>query len=180
MNWLRTHPWWAAAGLGMVAFCAGYGTGYLTLPSEEVWRSVVSVQTNEVEVIKEVEKIVQVKGPVRTVTKVVERLVPGECGLPPTILHDTETVEEEGPVTTTTDTVKDEEHSLEELGVTATEHTVKRDAPRLTLLFTFGSSVTSPSPVYGGALTYRVLGPLTLGAAFDSSLRATMAAGLTF
>ena len=178
ISWLRAHWGWVAGGV--VVFAAGYGTGYLTLPSEEVWRSVVSIQTKEVEVIKEVEKRVEVKGPVRTVTKVVERLVPGECGLPPTILHDTEVVEDEGPVTTTTDSSRDEQHDLESLGVTATEHIVKRDAPRLTLLFTFGTSVTTPAPVYGGSITYRVLGPLTLGAAFDSSLRATMAAGLTF
>jgi hypothetical protein len=165
---------------GVCVFAAGYGTGYFTLPSEEVWRSVVSVQTNEVEVIKEVEKRVEVKGPVRVVTRTVERVVPGACGEPPTILHDTEVVEEEGPVTITTDTTKDEHHELESLGVTATEHIVKHDAPRLTLLFTFGTSVTTPAPVYGGALTYRVLGPLTFGAAFDSSLRATLAAGLTW
>jgi hypothetical protein len=180
ISWLRAHPWWTAAGSGVVAFCAGVGTGYYTLPAEEVWRSVVSIQTKEVEVIKEVEKRVEVKGPVRTVTKIVERIVPGSCGAPPTILHDTETVEEEGPVVTTVDTAKDERHDLENLGVTATEHTVKREAPRLTLLFTFGTSVTTPAPVYGGAIMYRVLGPLTLGAAFDSSLRATLAGGVTF
>lgn len=180
MNWLRTRPWWVWALAALVAGVAGYGVGRYALPAEEVWRSVVSIQEKVVEVEKIVEKRVEVKGPVRTVTKVVERLVPGECGTPPVVLHDTETVEEEGPVTVTTDTSTDERRELDKLGVTATEHTVKRDAPRLTLLFTFGTSVTTPEPVYGGMLLYRIAGPLVMGAGFDSSLRATMTAGLTF
>ena len=180
VNWLRTRPWWVWAAAAGVAGVAGYGVGRYALPAEEVWRSVVSIQEKIVEVERIVEKRVEVKGPVRTVTKVVERIVPGECGLPPTVLRDTEIIEDAGPTTTTTDTATDERRELDKLGVTATEHTVKNDAPRLTLLFTFGTSVTSPAPVYGGMVTYRVLGPLVMGAGFDSSLRATVAAGLTF
>lgn len=176
--WVTTNKWWLV-GIA-VACCGGYGIGRYALPTSEEWRSVVSIQTHEVEVVKEVEKRVEVKGPIRVVTRTVERVVPGQCGQPPTILHDTEVVEEEGPVTITTDTTTDEHKELETLGVTATEHVVKHDAPRLTLLFTFGSSVTSPSPVYGGEVVYRLLGPITLAAGFDSSLRATIAAGLTF
>ena len=167
----------AGASCGIV----GYAGGYYTAPTREEWRSVVSIQTHEVEVEKVVERIVEVKGPVRTITRVVERVVPSECaGTPPVILHDTETIVDAGPTTTTTDTARDERRELEETGVTATEHIVTRDAPRLTLLGTFGTSVTDPHPVYGGQIIVRVLGPLSVGAGFDSSLRATIAAGLQF
>ena len=180
-TWCRERPWtWSvAAGLGGVA-CGAVVTGY-AMPTREEWRSVVSIQTNEVEVEKVVERIVEVKGPVRTITRVVERVVPSECaGVPPIILTDTETIVDSGPTTTTTDTARDERRELEQTGVTATEHIVTRDAPRLTLLGTFGTSVTDPHPVYGGQIMVRILGPLTVGAGFDSSLRATVAAGLSF
>ena len=180
-DWLREHPRTAVACGVAGAFAAGYGTGYYTLPTREEWRSVVSIQTNEVEVEKVVERIVEVKGPVRTITRVVERVVPSECaGVPPIILTDTETIVDSGPTTTTTDTARDERRELEQTGVTATEHTVERSAPRLTLLGTFGVSVVDPHPVVGGQILVRILGPLTVGAGFDSSLRATVAAGLTF
>ena len=175
-GWLQNR-WVAAGGACLLGAAGGYGAGRLYGPTREEWRSVVSIQEKLVEVEKEVVRVVQ--GPVRVVTKTVERLVPSECpGQPPVILTDTEVIEDRGPVVT--DAARDERRELEELGVTATEHVVERDAPRLTLLFTFGTSVTSPAPVYGGAVTYRVLGPLTLGAGFDSSLRATVAAGLQF
>ena len=179
MIWLKAHWIWVVTGC--VAMAASFGAGRYSAPTKEEWRSVVSIQTNEVEVEKVVERIVEVKGPVRTVTRVVERVVPSECaGVPPVILHDTETIVEEAGTTTTTDTAKDERRELEQTGVTATEHVVTRDAPRLTILGTFGTSVTDPHPVYGGQIIVRVLGPLTVGAGFDSSLRATVAAGLTF
>jgi hypothetical protein len=179
MNWLKAHWIWVVTGC--VAMVGSFGAGRYSAPTKEEWRSVVSIQTNEVEVEKVVERIVEVKGPIRTVTRTVERVVPSECaGVPPVILHDTETIVDSGPTTTTTDTARDERRKLESTGVTATEHTVTRDAPRLTILGTFGTSVTDPHPVYGGQIMVRVLGPLTVGAGFDSSLRATVAAGLTF
>ena len=62
---------------------------------------------------------------------------------------------------------------------TATSETV-RDAPRLTLTFGVGTDLTSPTRLlYQGAVDVRILGPVTLGASLDSTLRAFLRAGVT-
>ena len=181
-TWCRERPWtWSvAAGLGGVA-CGAVVTGY-AMPTREEWRSVVSIQTNEVEVEKVVERIVEVKGPVRTITRVVERVVPSECaGVPPIILTDTETIVDSGPTTTTTDTARDERRELEQTGVTATEHTVERSAPRLTVGIKGGFALDSMSPTWGAFGLVRVLGPLSIGTDYTRQANIVMGSvALTF
>jgi len=178
--WLKAHWIWVVTGC--VAMAASFGAGRYSAPTKEEWRSVVSIQTNEVEVEKVVERIVEVKGPVRTVTRIVERVVPSECaGVPPVILHDTETIVEEAGTTTTTDTAKDERRELEQTGVTATEHVVTRDAPRLTLGFKGGVSLDSMTMTWGAFGHYRILGPLSIGGDYTRQANIVMGSvALTF
>jgi len=178
----RERPWtWAvASGLGGAA--CGAALGYYGAPTKEEWRSVVSIQTNEVEVEKVVERIVEVKGPVRTVTRTVERVVPSECaGTPPIILTDTVVEVDAGPTTTTTDAARDERHELEQTGVTATEHTVERSAPRLTVGIKGGFALDAMSPTWGAFGLVRVLGPLSIGADYTRQANIVMGSvALTF
>jgi len=176
-TWLRTNWAWVAAG-GVVFGAVCYGAGYYTAPSKVTERT-EAAWTSTWDWAR-VASTHQVAAPVRRVTtKVTRPAAPVPVGCPECPPIETTTIEEDIG-TVTTDTATADTARGTEAGESSTVKVTERDAPRLTLVGTFGMDVTNPRPVYGGAVLFRVAGPLTIGAGFDSSLRATVAAGLTF
>jgi hypothetical protein len=162
--WVKANRYWLiACGVSVLA---AYGTGRFASPTRVETRDVERVVTK----VEYRDRVVKVQGPVRIVTKTLT--VPGPAG--PTVT--VERVVTRDPVTTTIDTTGTGSQATEKI----VEKIVERDAPRLTLLGTIGTDITNPKPVYGGFVAARIAGPLTVGAGFDSSLRATVAAGLAF
>lgn len=95
-------------------------------------------------------------------------------------IEETTTTTTTGQVTRDTTTVAQATAS-EQSSATYSKHT-SYDAPSVTLLGTLSVNTKdwSQGPAYGLAATFRVLGPVTVGAAFDSSMRGTVMAGVTF
>lgn len=167
--------WITLAVVGVLLVAAGYGAGRFAAPTKET----VKVETewkSRVEYV-EVEKKVEVRGPVRVRERRVE--VPGPQG--PTVYVDR--TEDQGPVTTTTDTGRT--GTMEEQGREVVEKTVTRDAPRFGIFGTAaaGFEAGAVTTAVGVAVTYRVAGPFTLmlqGEGGASGGSARVGVGLTF
>jgi hypothetical protein len=165
---VTVNRWWLAA-LPALALI-GYGFGRYASPAK------VEVQTKIEERIVihnvEVEKIV--KGPVTTVTRTVERLVPcTEGALTPTT--DTTTTVSEGPVTIDRVETADGTSSTTTQSKTVTIWT----QPRL-MLQAGASAGLDLKPAWNVGASYRIIGPVWLGAAYRSEKQVELRASLTF
>jgi hypothetical protein len=139
---------------------AAYGVGRFATPTK------VEKVIETVEVVKEVEKKVIEKGPVRYQKVIVEK--PGEAKVTTITLQ-------KDPVTITVD------HDVERRTTEYVRETVERDAPRLTLGLTGGLSMDGLEPTWGVAANVRILGPLTIGASYTRAGNTVQGfAGLTF
>lgn len=139
--------------LGLAAMAAAYGAGRYTAPSK--------VETKE-KVVTQVKTVVEehrVEGPVRIVTRTVERPAPEtppppgcpEC--PP--IHETTTTEERGPTTVDTHATVDKTKEISKSILT------EREYPRLTIGAGVGSLIVRDPLNIGvaGMTNYRVAGP---------------------
>ena len=162
MEWMKGKR--ALLAISAVALVASFAAGRFLAPT----KTETVIQT--VEVIKEVEKRVIEKGPVRYKKVIVE--TPGAERVT------TVTVEKD-PVTITVDrdVVRTEKEYIRE--------TVERKAPAVALFGTVGLGFQggiSP-PMYGLGATVRILGPVTIfaqGEAGPGGGSARVGAGLTF
>jgi hypothetical protein len=160
VEWLKGKR--ALLAISAVALVASFAAGRYLAPT----KTETVVQT--VEVVKEVEKKVIEKGPVRYQKVIVE--TPGKDKVTTITLQ-------KDPVTITVDrdVVRKETEYVRE--------TVERDAPRLTLGATIGAPVPSLAPSFGGWIQYRFAGPFTAmvqgeGNATGGSVRTGL--GITF
>jgi hypothetical protein len=153
--------------VSVAAAALGFGAGQLLKPAKVVTK----VEERVVEKVVYRDRLVKEQGPVRIVTKTVT--TPGKDG--PTITVE-KVVEKEKIVTVR---VRDGESTTN--STTVSEKTVTNEYPRFTVLGTVGTDVNLKLPiVYGGQALYRVLGPIQVGAGYDSSNRATILIGGTF
>jgi hypothetical protein len=152
--------------VSVAAAALGFGAGQLLKPAKVVTK----VEERVVEKVVYRDRLVKEQGPVRIVTKTVT--TPGKDG--PTITVE-KVVEKEKVVTVR---VRDGESTTN--STTVSEKTVTNEYPRFTVLGTVGVNLADWKPAYGGQALYRVLGPIQVGAGYDSSNRATILIGGTF
>lgn len=150
--------WIIAAIVALAALAAAFGAGRFTAPAK--------VQTVTITQWKDRFIEHQVAGPVRIVTRTVERPAP-EAPPPPgcpacAAVAETTTTEDRSPVTT--------DRTSEAASQTSTSSTTTHDYPRLTLGVGAGSPLDHlQAPQLGGLAAYRFAGPLSAWAAGDRS-----------
>jgi hypothetical protein len=152
----------------------GYGLGRYATPAKVVVDTKVKIE----EVVKWRDVVVEkrVEGPVRTVTRTVERpvaCVPGETT--PSI--ETVTTIDQGPVVIDHVATSDGAASTNTLAQTTT--TITAEQPRWLLQAGAGTG-TDLRVVYNAGVSRRLAGPFWLGVSGSTDRRLTLTAGLTF
>jgi hypothetical protein len=156
--------WWKWAALALASSCLAFAAGRYTAPGPKV-------EVREREVARQVEVERKVEGPVRVVTRTVERLVacPAQPGQPAASepVRETLITEDRGPVV------------IERTGATETSRerlqvSEPREPDRWLVGASYGLGLGSKP---GALVGYRLAGPVWLGASYSlgGELRASVA-----
>jgi hypothetical protein len=159
---------------GILALAAAYGAGRYAAPPRVETSTVASSNATSAAQVQVVERVVA--GPVRTVTRVVERVVPCTAG-PATPVRETTVVEERGQQVT--DTAVSATGRTTEATQVAQSTVTTAEQPRL-MLQAGASLGTNLTPAWSAGASYRLTGPLWLGAAYESTGRVELRASITF
>ena len=172
---MSTRAWAIAAASLLAVGLAGYGFGRYVQPARVVVETVVRTETN----IDWKDRVVEhrVEGPVRTVIRTVERTGPCEAGTAPT--SESIITIDEGP--DTTDTVTDSTGTASAATKVETRTVTVYTQPRLMLQAGVAAGLDL-RPTYSLGASYRIVGPLWLGAAYlhGSRPQIDLRASLTF
>lgn len=164
-----TRERWIIVG-GLALGLVGYGVGRYAQPAK-----VITVTKTETQVEwKDREVVREVAGPVRTVTRTVERLAKcPEGGTTPT--REITIVEDRGPVVTDRASASDGTAQAK----AEVRTSVVAEQPRLALQ---AGAVAGADfrPTWNAGASYRLAGPLWLGAAYHSDKRLEVRAMFTF
>lgn len=160
--------------VGLLALGVSFSAGRYTAPAKVEVRQATATAASVVYRDRLVEH--EVAGPVRTVTRTVERLVPCAAG-DPTPQRETTTVVEAGSVVI--DRVGDQA-GQGTLSTTSTTQTITSyDQPRL-MLQAGASLGASLAPQWRLGALYRLAGPLWVGASYLSTQRGELTLAFTF